>query len=145
MATSLQTSSGVMPLHESRLARPTTVPAVFRAAARLLSANGLHQGDLVPDYRTRTSFSAHSTRPLSIVAALMCAATGDPHLSSRLAGEAIAVLAQRLEVDDEAMESDLGHPWMAMHVDAWGDVEGRTVEAAVAVLAAAADDSEVSL
>jgi hypothetical protein len=134
----------VVPLHQSPQALPSTLPAVFRAAARLIVVNGLHQGDWCPDPRNRFMKSPHASRPLSIVAALMCVTTGDPHLTSELADEAIAVLAMRLEVDGEALEADLGRPWMAMHVDSWGDAEGRTVESVVAVLEAAADASEVS-
>ncbi|NJP70413.1 hypothetical protein [Streptomyces sp. C1-2] len=144
MATSLQTSSGVCPLHESPLARPTTIPGVFRAASRLLAANGLWKGDFCPDPRDQYTSTPHSTRPLSIVAAVMCVATGDPHVTSPLAEEAVSVLAMRLEVDGEAPETDLGWPWTAMHVDEWGDFEGRTTESAVAVLEAAADANEVS-
>ena len=141
MSTSFQTPSVE---HLSVLARPTTLPGVFRAAARLLAANGLHQGDYCPDPRNRRTSTAHVSRPLSIVAALMCVTTGDPHMTSSLADEAIAVLAMRLEVDEETPDADLGRPWMAMHVDNWGDVEGRTTESAVAVLYAAADASEVA-
>jgi hypothetical protein len=143
MATSLQTSSGVLPLHLSPLARPTTLPQVFRAAARLLAANGLHQGDFVPDVFDREMCIPHFLRPMSIVAALKCATTGDPHLTSLLADEAIAVLALRLEVDGEGPEYG-GIFDLEEHVDAWGDVESRTTESAVAVLEAAADANEVA-
>ena len=122
-----------------------TVPQVFRAAARLLVVNGLWKGDFCPDPRDRYVKTPHAERPLSIVAALMCVTTGDPHMGSKLADEAIVVLAMRLEVDGEAPDADLGRPWMAMHVDEWGDFEGRTAESAVAVLEAAADASEVSV
>ncbi|MFJ4681989.1 hypothetical protein [Streptomyces sp. NPDC088789] len=143
MATSLQTSSGVVPLRLSPLARPTTVPQAVRAAARLLAANGLHQGDFVPDAFDREMRVPHFLRPMSIVAALKCATTGDPHLTSLLADEAIAVLALRLEVDGEGPLFG-GIFDLEAHVDAWGDVEGRTTESAVAVLEAAADAVEVS-
>lgn len=143
MTTSLQTSSGVRPLHESPLARPTTIPGVFRAAARLLAANGLFQGDFVPDVFDREMCVPHFLRPMSIVAALKCAVSGDPHRTSLLADEAIATLALRLEVDGEGPL--LGGIFdLEAHVDSWGDVEGRRTESAVAVLEAAADANEVS-
>jgi hypothetical protein len=122
-------------------ARPATVSAVFRAAARLLAANGHYQGDYCPDVFDREMCSPHVLRPLSIVAALRCAVSGDPHVTSLLADEALSVLALRLEVRGE------GPFWgdifsLESHVAAWGDVEGRTTESAVCVLYAAADAAE---
>ena len=143
MTTSLQTSSGVRPLHESPLARPTTIPGVFRAAARLLANRGLYQGDFVPDVFDREMCVPHFLRPMSIVAALKTATTGDPHRTSLLADEAIARLALRLEVDGEGPLFG-GIFDLEAHVDGWGDVEGRRTESAVAVLEAAADACEVS-
>ncbi|KUJ70582.1 hypothetical protein ACZ90_02525 [Streptomyces albus subsp. albus] len=70
--------------------RPTSVAATFRAAARVLAANGLYQGG---DY-----------------------------------------FPNALEYIDLFGLED--------HVDDWADAEGRTTESAVAVLYAAADDSE---
>ena len=142
MTTSLQTSSGVRPLHQSPQARPTTVPGVYRAAARLLAKRGLYQGDFVPDVFDREMCIPHALRPMSIVAALKCVTTDDPHRTSLLSDEAIAVLALRLEVDGEGPLFG-GIFDLEAHVDAWGDVEGRTTEAAVAVLEAAADANEV--
>jgi hypothetical protein len=132
-----------MPLHLSPQAEPTTVPAVFRAAARLLANRGLYQGDFVPDTFDREMCIPHFLRPMSIVAALRCATTGDPHRTSLLADEAIATLALRLEVDGEGPLYG-GIFDLEAHVDAWGDVEGRRTESAVAVLEAAADANEVS-
>lgn len=143
MGTLLQTSSRVLPLHESPLARPTTVPGVFRAAARLLAVNGLYQGDFVPDAFDREMDVPHHLRPMSIVAALKCVVSGDPHRPSLLADEAIAVLALRLEVDGEGPLFG-GIFDLEAHVDAWGDVESRSTESAVAVLESAADANEVS-
>jgi hypothetical protein len=140
VTTSLQSSSGVMPLHRSPQARPSTVPQVFRAAARLLAANGLYQGDFVPDAMDREMCIPHFLRPMSIVAALKCAVSGDPHLGSLLADEAIGVLALRLNGGPEY--GDVFS--LEAHVDDWGDGEGRTTESAVAVLEAAADANEVS-
>ncbi|WP_327329880.1 hypothetical protein OG265_27045 [Streptomyces sp. NBC_01208] len=121
--------------------RPTTVPAAFRAAARVLAANGLYQGgDYFPNALSdvRTPFAS---RPLSIVAALRCAVTGDPRAYSLLADEALMVLAFRLEVDGEGpQDHDLFG--LEAHVDDWAETEGRTTESAVAVLYAAADASE---
>lgn len=143
MATSLQTSSRVRPLHDAPQAMPTTLPSVYRAAARLLAANGLYQGDFVPDAFDREMCVPHFLRPMSIVAALKCATTADPHLTSLLSDQAIAELALRLEVDGEGPLFG-GIFDLEAHVDGWGDLEGRTTESAVAVLEAAADASEVS-
>ncbi|MEU3700948.1 hypothetical protein AB0E82_01845 [Streptomyces anulatus] len=114
---------------------------MFRAAARLLAANGHFQGDYLPDPFDREMCVPHFLRPLSIVAALRCAVSGDPHETSLLSDAALGVLALRLEVNGE------GPFWgdifsLEFHVAAWGDVEGRTTECAVAVLYAAADASE---
>ena len=126
------------------MARPTSVPAVFRAAARLLAANGHHQGDYCPDPFDRRLTSLHSARPLSIVAALRCVASGgNPHRMTDLSEAAVKVLAYRLEVEGEPPWNDAPR-WLENHVDCWGDVEGRTAESAVAVLEAAADANEVS-
>jgi hypothetical protein len=140
---SSQTTSGVLPLHLSPQSRPATVPAVFRAAARLIAANGHYQGDYCPDVFDREMCIPHFLRPLSIVAALKCGVSGDPHLPSLLADNAIAVLALRLEVDGEGPLFG-GIFDLEAHVDGWGDVEGRTTESVVAVLEAAADAVEVT-
>jgi hypothetical protein len=134
----LSAAPTVLPLPRSPLAQPTTVPAVFRVAARILAATGLYQGDFVPDVFDREMDVPHFARPMSIVAALKCATTGDPHRTSLLSDEAIAVLALRLEVDGEGPL--LGGIFdLEAHVDAWGDVESRTTESAVAMLERAAE------
>ncbi|MFD6620006.1 hypothetical protein ACFWFB_32715 [Streptomyces albidoflavus] len=122
---------------------PTSLPRIFRSAARILAANGLHQGDFVEDPFDRRSKSSHATRPMSIVAALNCAVTGDPHRPTAESREAIRVLALRLVVRGSGPygEDELA---LAFHVDEWGDTEGRRTESAVAVLEAAADACEVS-
>ncbi|MEU2402761.1 hypothetical protein ABZ609_00245 [Streptomyces rubiginosohelvolus] len=120
--------------------RPTTVPAVFLAAARLLAANGLHQGDYFPNALSDKT-TPYASRPLSIVAALRCAAEGDPRAYSLLADEALMVLAFRLVVDGEGPE-DHDLFGLEAHVDDWTEAEGRTTESACAVLYAAADASE---
>lgn len=123
--------------------RPPTsrlsLPQTFRAAARILAANSLHQGDFVADTFNRRMDTPHAERPMSIVGALNCAATGDPHRPTAESREAIAALADRLVVDGEGpyARDELA---LAFHVDAWGDVEGRTTESAVAVLEQAADE-----
>ncbi|PWG13950.1 hypothetical protein DF268_08785 [Streptomyces sp. V2] len=133
-----------VPLHVSPVARPTTVPQVFRAAARILASNGLYQGDFVPDALDREICVPHFLRPMSVVAALKCATTGDPHLTLPLADEAIGRLALRLEVDGEGPLYG-GIFDLEAHIDAWGDLEGRTTESAVAMLEHAADVCEVTL
>lgn len=132
-----------VPLHRSPLAHPTTVPQTYQTAARIIATNGLHQGDYIPDPFDRTTDTPHYQRPMSIVAAIKCATTGDPHRTSLLADEAIAVLALRLTIDGEGPVYG-GIFDLEDHVDAWGDVEGRTTEAAAAVLYAAADATEVT-
>ena len=61
----------VLPLSEAPVARPATVPAVFRTAARILAANGLYQGNYVPDTFDREMGIPHFLRPMSIVAAMV--------------------------------------------------------------------------
>lgn len=85
----------------------------------------------------------HALRPMSIVAALKCAVSGDPHRTSLLADQAIGTLALRLLVDGEGpVYGDIFA--LEAHVDAWGDVPGRSVESVVAVLEAAGDAAEVA-
>jgi hypothetical protein len=116
---------------------------VFRAAARLLAVNGHYQGDYCPDAFDREMCIPHFLRPLSIVAALRCAVSGDPHAYSVLADGAVSALALRLQVGGEGpFRGDIVS--LELHVGAWGDVEGRTTESAVAVLYAAADAAEVA-
>ncbi|MEE1735929.1 hypothetical protein PUR49_05290 [Streptomyces sp. BE147] len=120
--------------------RPTSVAALFRAAARVLAATGLYQGDYVPDPFDREMCIPHALRPMSIVAALKCASTGDHRADSLLADEAIARLALRL--GDGPAYGDIFS--LEDHVDSWGDEPGRTTESACAVLYAAADAAEVA-
>lgn len=120
--------------------RPVSVPAVLWAAARLVEANGHFQGDHVPDPFDREMCIPHFLRPMSIVAAVKCAVSGDPHVPSLLADSAIAVLALRLDGGPEfgdifSLES---------HVDEWGDALGRTAEEAVALLESAAVEGGVA-
>ncbi|MQT03120.1 hypothetical protein FF041_23905 [Streptomyces jumonjinensis] len=125
--------------------RPTTVAEAFRAAARLIAANGHWQGDYVPDAFDREMDVPHALRPMSIVAALKCAMSGDPHRDSLLADNAIAVLAARLEVGGEVGPYRTGIFDLEEHIAAWGDAPGRSVESVVAVLEAAADATVVAL
>jgi hypothetical protein len=125
------------------LVRASTLPQVFRFAARLLVKNGHHQGDLLPDPFDRTLTTLHVDRPLSIVAAIRCVANGTPHISSPFSELAVRVLAHRLLVDGEPPFGE-GRLVLATHVDSWGDVEGRRLESVVAVLEAAADANEVT-
>jgi hypothetical protein len=143
MASSSQTSGRVLPLHRAPQARPTTVPGVFRAAARLVAANGHYQGDYLPDPFDRVSKTPHASRPLSIVAAVRCVVSGSPHRETPLSELAVRVLAHRLLVDGEQPFND--EPMtLEFHIANWGDVEGRTAESVVAVLEAAADANEVA-
>lgn len=125
------------------LVRASTLPQVYRFAARLVVKNGHHQGDHMPDPFDRRLTSLHIDRPLSIVAAIRAVANGNPHISSPFSELAIRMLAGRLLVDGEGPFGE-GRLALATHVDSWGDVEGRSLESVVAVLEAAADASEVS-
>lgn len=126
------------------LTRATTLPQVYRTAARLIVCNGHHQGDYVPDPFDRRLTTLHIERPMSIVAAIRAAANGNPHIESPLSEGAVKVLAHRLTVNGEPPFSD--EPFLLeCHVAEWGDVEGRTGESVVAVLEAAADAVAVSL
>lgn len=115
------------------------LPSIFRTAARILAANTLHKGDFVADGFDRLSKTPHAERPMSIVAALNCAVTGDPHRPAAESREAIRVLAYRLTVRGEAPYAE-DERALAFHVDEWGDDEARTTESAVAVLEQAADE-----
>lgn len=118
--------------------RPTTVPEVLLAAARILQVNGLWQGDYFPDAFSRTLTTPHASRPLSIVAAIRCAVTGDPRSETQLADMAIGYVALSLDEEPPAVT-----PWrLALHVDNWGDVEGRSADEAVALLERLATTSE---
>ncbi|MGS2588042.1 DUF6197 family protein [Streptomyces hebeiensis] len=123
--------------------RATSVASTFRIAARIIAANGHHQGDYFPDPFDRRLKTAHELRPMSIVAAIRCAATGSPRRYNSLSEAAIKVLASRLEVEGEPPWSDAPR-WLENHVDCWGDVPGRSAESVVCVLEAAGDASEVA-
>ncbi|MFF5972268.1 hypothetical protein ACFY7C_12185 [Streptomyces sp. NPDC012769] len=110
--------------------QPTTVPNVLLAAARLLQMNGFWQHDYLPDPFDRTLKTPHASRPMSMVAAIRCAATGDPHRTSQLADTAIGFVA--LSIDGGPYDPNLLS--LERHVDAWGDEPGRTVDEAVALL-----------
>ncbi|MFB7278108.1 hypothetical protein ACFCZV_13450 [Streptomyces hydrogenans] len=118
--------------------RPTTVPEVLLAAARILVTNGLWQGDYFPDAFSRTLTTPHASRPLSIVAAIRCAVTGDPRSETQLADMAVGYVALSLDEEPPAVT-----PWrLALHVDNWGDTPGRSADDAVALLERLATTSE---
>ncbi|WP_405611183.1 hypothetical protein [Streptomyces sp. NBC_01508] len=128
--------------------RPSTTAELLRAGGRVLAFVGLYQGDFVPDPFDREMSATevpHYMRPMSIVAALKCAATGDPHRTTLLADAAIGYLALRLMVDGELGPEDGDIDSLELHVDAWGDLEGRTAESACCALYAAADVAEVTV
>lgn len=124
--------------------RPQSVADAFRAAARLLAAVGHHQGDYCLDPFDRVLTTPHKLRPMSIVAAIRTATSGD-NVDTDLSEQAISVLADRLTVDDDDPLIPPGDRIArAAHVDRWGDMPGRTTECVVAVLYAAADATEVT-
>ncbi len=110
--------------------RPTTVPAVLLAAARIVQANGLWQGDYVPDPLDREMCVPHFLRPMSLVAAIKCAVSGDPRRDSQLADMAVGFLALSLEGGPEF--GDIFS--LEAHVEAWGDRPGRSGDDVVRVL-----------
>lgn len=118
------------------------LPDVLRRAAHIIQRNGHHQGDYVPDPFNKVLTSPRETRPMSVDAALYCAASPDGRMvESEMACEAIRFLAGRVLVDGEG-------PWDAartldcqIHMSAWGDVEGRTAGEVVRLLLDAADDA----
>jgi hypothetical protein len=124
--------------------RPATVSGALRAAARLIAANGHHQGDYCTDPFDRVLRTPHTARPLSIVAGVRIAVSGR-HRETPLSEQAISVLAGRLEIGEDDPVVHSNSPLECeIHVAAWGDVEGRTAESVCAVLYAAADAAEVS-
>jgi hypothetical protein len=124
--------------------RPTTEVGVLRAAARLIVANGLHQGDYLPDPFDRRSRTPHASRPMCMAAAIRCVVSGDPHLMTDVSERVITLLAARLLVNGEGPYASDSRA-AEFHLAKWGDVEGRTVEAVVSVLEAAADAVAVAL
>ncbi|MFH8717289.1 DUF6197 family protein [Streptomyces zaomyceticus] len=122
-------------------ARPTTVPAVLLGAARILQAQGLWQGDYVPDPLDREISPEelpHSRRPMSVIAAIHCAVTGDPHRTSQLGDMAMGVVA--LSIDGGPYWGDFRS--LEAHVEAWNDMPGRTADEAVELLERLATSSE---
>jgi hypothetical protein len=115
------------------------VPAVLLGAARIIQANGLWTGgDYVPDAFDREICIPHFLRPMSIVAAIKCAATGDPHRTSQLADMTIGFLA--LSIDGGPYWGDFRS--LEAHVEEWNDVPGRSGDDAVALLEQAATAPE---
>lgn len=107
---------------------------VFTQAADVIRVNGHYQGDHLPDPFDREMCIPHFLRPMSIVAALRYAASGDPHRDSLLADAAISALALLL---------DGGPEWgdifsLEAHVTDWGDNKGRTDADAIGALESAA-------
>jgi hypothetical protein len=120
------------------------LPGVFCRAAYIIQMNGHHQGDYVPDPFNRVLTTPKLTRPMSVAAALYCAA--DPQgrmVESQLASAAIRFLAGRALVDGEG-------PWDAdrdtdceIHIAEWGDLPGRTGAEVIRLLLDAAQSLEV--
>lgn len=123
------------------MSQPTDLTPVFRQAAQIIHTNGHHQGDYLPDPFNRILKALPHERPMSIVAALRCAETGNPMQYGPASTAAIRFLAERLLVDGEPpfYVDDL---MLELHVAAWGDVPGRTAAEAAAVLVWAADACE---
>lgn len=123
--------------------QPTDLAPVFRRAAEIIETNGHHQGDFLPDPFDHVLKALHHERPMSAVAALRCAETSDPGGHGPLSAAAIAFLADRLLVDEEPpFHTDEAS--LANHVDAWGDVPGRTPAEVAVELLRAAEAAEAS-
>jgi hypothetical protein len=134
-----------IPIQPTATRPPMALATLFRRAARLLAQVGLYQGDYLPDPFDRRLSTPHTTRPMCLAAVLRCAATGDPHRPSILAGDAIRVLADRLVVNGEQGPYAADELACEFHLAQWGDEDGRTTEAAVGVLERAADATAVTL
>jgi hypothetical protein len=106
--------------------------------------NGHHQGDYIPDPFNRILTTPKLTRPMSICAALYCAAspTGDMH-ESELASLAIRYMAGRVLVDGEGPWDPERNLDCQIHVASWGDIEGRTTGEAIRLLLDAAQATTV--
>lgn len=115
----------------------TDLAQIYLRAADVIRTNGHYQGDYFPDSRNREMDVPCHLRPMSIIAALRCAATGDPRQYSLLADEALMDLADRLTVDGEGSEyGDIFS--LESHIEDWGDAEGRTDAEVIAALEDAA-------
>lgn len=110
--------------------RPTTVPAVLRTAARILRMNGLYQGEYVRDTFDRELDTPHSERPMSVVAALRCAVSGNPHHQDVLADRALSELA--MAIGDGPAWGDVFS--LEAHVDRWSDAPDRAAADAAELL-----------
>ncbi|MFE6225426.1 hypothetical protein [Streptomyces sp. NPDC057854] len=108
--------------------RPTTVPAVLLAAARIIETNGWWPTDWVEDAFDRRLTTPHASRRMNIVGAIRCAVSGDPHRESQLADTAIGYVA--LSLDPEWTDAYS----LRAHVDDWAQEPGRTAANAVALL-----------
>jgi hypothetical protein len=111
---------------------------VLLAAARILAVNGLHQGDYLPDVFDRVTTTPHTTRPMSVIAAINCASTGNPHRTSQIGDTAMGVVA--LSIDGGPYWGDFRS--LEAHVEQWNDRPGRTADDAVALLELLASSSE---
>lgn len=110
------------------------LPDVFRRAAYLVQANGHHQGDYVLDAFSRVLTTPLESRPMSVAAALWCAA--DPAgrmVESELASAAIRYLAGRLLVDGEGPRGRRTVD-CAIHLAAWEEIPGRSLSEVIGVL-----------
>lgn len=120
--------------------KPSGLPDVFRRAAYIIQGNGHHQGDYVPDPFNKFLTTPRESRPMSIDAALFCAADAKGRMvESELALAAIRFVAGRVLVDGEGPWDPARDVDCQIHVSAWGDVAGRSVAEVVGLLLEAAD------
>jgi hypothetical protein len=99
---------------------PTDRHSVIAQAARIIETNGLWHGDYVPDVFNRRTSTPHHARPMSVVAALNCAVTGDPRTPSNLSWAALRTVARVVRVEGEPAWSESIED-QERHVDSWSD------------------------
>ena len=99
---------------------PTDRHRVIAQAAHIIKTNGLWHGDWIPDPFNRRMDTPHHLRPMSVVAALNCASTGDPRTPSNLSWAAMRTVARVVRVNGEPAWSESIED-QERHVDNWSD------------------------
>ncbi|MFD6874495.1 MULTISPECIES: hypothetical protein [unclassified Streptomyces] len=107
-----------------------TVEATLTEAAWLLRTRGHWQGGSCPDASNREMCIPQWLRPMSIVAAIKCAVSGDPQSDSLIADNALAVVA--LSLADKPQYGDIFS--LEEHIDSWGNEPDRSTDDVVAML-----------
>lgn len=114
---------------------------VYRRAAYIIQINGHNQGDYIPDPFNQVLTTPKLSRPMSLPAALYCAADPQGRMYvSPLAEAAMVDLANRVLVDDEGPWGTSNPVGCEIHLHAWGDAAGRTAGEVIRLLLDAADE-----